>query len=216
MGIETLAIAGVMAGTSMYSSRQQSIANNKAQARTQKEAERRYRLQAGIAGEQIKEQDMIAMEQMTEISKEFLMAKSKALATQAESGVAGNTKARTMQILSTKESEAKGKVAQSIDVNKINIARDMLANKIDTEAIIRESKARELSNTQILTNMLISGVQGGAQGYMLGSSLSSSFGSASTAKSGVNTSLTTGSTAGVTGIGSAPMTMNPNIAKIFG
>lgn len=216
MGIETLAIAGVMAGASMYSSRQQSIANNKAQARTQKEAERRYRLQAGIAGEQIKEQDMIAMEQMTEISKEFLMAKSKALATQAESGVAGNTKARTMQILSTKESEAKGKVAQSIDVNKINIARDMLANKIDTEAIIRESKARELSNTQILTNMLISGVQGGAQGYMLGSSLSSSFGSASTAKSGVNTSLTTGSTAGVTGSGSAPMTMNPNIAKIFG
>ena len=209
-------VTAVAAGASMYSSYQSSISNNKAQARTQKEAERRYRLQAGIAGEQIKEQDMIAMEQMTEISKEFLMAKSKALATQAESGVAGNTKGRTMQILSTKESEAKGKVAQSIDVNKINIARDMLANKIDTEAIIRESKARELSNTQILTNMLIAGVQGGAQGYMLGSSLSSSFGSASTAKSGVNTSLTTGSTAGVAGSGSAPMTMNPNIAKIFG
>ena len=216
MGIATLSIAGVMAGANMYSTSQQAKANNKAQARTQEEAERRYRLQASIAGEQIKEQDMIAMEQMTEVSQEFLMAKSKALATQAESGVAGNTKSRTMQILSTKESEAKGKVAQSIDVNKINIARDMLANKIDTESIIRESKARELSSSQILTNMLMSGVQGGAQGYMLGSSLSNSFGSASTATSGVNTSLTTGSTAGVTGSGSAPMSMNPDIAKIFG
>lgn len=211
----TITAVAVMATASMYSSSQQSKANNRQQARTQQEAERRYRLQAGISGEQIKEQDMIAMEQMTEVSKEFLMAKSKALATQAESGVAGNTKGRTMQILSTKESEAKGKVAQAIDVNKINIARDMLANKIDTESIIRESKARELSSSQILTNMLIAGVQGGAQGYMLGSNIGGSS-SASTATSGVNTSLTTGSTAGVTGSGSAPMSMNPDIAKIFG
>lgn len=211
MGIETIAIAGVMAGAGMYSSYQSSKANNKAQARTQEEAQRRYRLQASIAGEQIKEQDMLAMEQMTDISREFLIAKSKALTVQAESGVAGNTKGRVMNVIETKESEAKGKVAKNIDVNKVNIARDMLANKIDTEAIIRESKARELSSSAILTNMLLAGVQGGVSGYNIGSNISS----VSKGTTGLNTSATT-SASNINGYGSAKTTVRPEIQALFG
>lgn len=186
MGIETIAIAGVMAGASMYSTNQTARANNRSQRITQEEANRRYLFQESIMKDQIEEQDNMALSQMTDLSREFLIAKGKMETTQAESGVSGKSVDRASVILSNKEAEAKSKLATEIDTNKINIARDMMANKIDTEAIIRESKARELSSTQILTNTLISGVQGGASGYILGKSL---FGSSG----GLNTKATTGS-----------------------
>lgn len=172
---------------SAYASYSSASANNKAQKVTQKEAERRYALQASIAKDQLNEQDTLALSKMTEITREFIGAKSKSLAIQAESGLAGNTMAKKINILGTKESESKGAVAQEIDVNKINIARDMLANKIDTESIIRESKAREISSTNIAIGM----VGAGLQGYMMGKQLNAGF-STPKAPSGVNINITTG------------------------
>lgn len=169
---------------SAYSSYSSSQANNKAQKVSQAEAERRYKLQASISKEQISEQDALALTKMTEITREFAMAKSKALTVQAESGLAGKSMEKRINILGAKESEAKGKVAQEIDTNKINIARDMLANKIDTESIIKESKAREISSANIAINM----VSAGMQGYMIGKQLGSNFNTGS----GVNTKITTG------------------------
>ena len=159
----TAIIAGstALSMASAYSSAQAQNANANMQ---QANARRRYLMQSQVAGEQMEEQKQLAFEKMTEVSQKFLLAKGRATAIQAESGVAGKTVDRAKALQRTKESIVKGKVAREADVNNINIARGMIANKIDTEALIQEAEANKLSSTQIATNMIIAGGRGAVTG----------------------------------------------------
>ncbi len=110
------------------------------------------------------------MEQMTDISRKFLEAKGKAVAIQADTGVSGVSAQRSEAITRTKFSEAKGKVAREVDTNIINVANNMLANKIDTEALIAEAESKKQS---VFTNTILGAIQGGTSGISMASGLKS-------------------------------------------
>ena len=165
-----------------YSANQSSKATNKASEQAQENERRRYLLQSGIAKNQMEEQQGIALEKMTDISREFIKAKGTATAVQAESGVSGNVQQRMKSIQNTKASEAKGKVAQEVNTNVINIANGMLAKKVDTDAIIAEAESRKQN---VAVNTIIGGISGAVSGYSMGKSISSSTkGTVATANSG--------------------------------
>lgn len=157
--------SAALTGYSAYSAT--NAANDAADAQ-QDNARRKYLLESGVASNQMEEQQSIAMEQMTEVSREFLKAKSAAEAQQAESGVAGVSAQRAKMVMTTKEGEAKGKVAKEVDTNVINIAQGMLASKIDTDAIIAEAQSKKKN---VAFETILGGIQGGLQGYSLGKSL---------------------------------------------
>ena len=157
-----------IAGYSAYSSAE--AANDAADA-TKENARRKYLLESGVASNQMEEQQSIAMEQMTDVSREFLKAKSTAEAQQAESGVAGVSAQRAKMVMTTKEGEAKGKVAKEVDTNVINIAQGMLASKIDTEAIIAEAQSKKKN---VAFETVLGGLQGGLQGYSMSKSIGGS------------------------------------------
>lgn len=166
--VTTAALTGYSAYASAEAANEQ--ADNQAEA-----ANRKYRLESGVASNQMEEQQVNAMSEMTEVSRAFLQAKSTAEAQRAESGVSGVSAQRAKAVMSTKESEAKGKVAREIDTNVVNIAQGMLASKIDTESIIADANSKKRN---VMFDTIIGGIQGGLQGYSMGKSLSG--GSAST------------------------------------
>lgn len=116
---------------------------NKQNKRTQANARRRYELKAGVAGQQVEEQQQQATALMTDVTRKFLAARGSAEVVRAESGVTGNVSKRLSGVQRTKESEAKGEIAKQIDTNVVNIAQGMLADKIDTEAIVAEAESRK-------------------------------------------------------------------------
>lgn len=155
------------AAVGAYSSSQATRASNRASEQnaslTREEARRRYALESGIAQQQMSEQQNLAMEKMTDISRAFLLASSQDKVIQAETGVGGNVQQRMEAINRTKASEAKGQVAKEINTNVINIANGMLANKIDTEAIIAKAQAEKKSVALATLNGAISGASTGMQ-----------------------------------------------------
>lgn len=159
-----------VAGTAVvgaYSSIQGTRASNRASEQnarlTREEAKRRYALESGIAQQQMSEQQNLAMEKMTDISRAFLLASSQDKVIQAETGVGGNVQQRMEAINRTKASEAKGQVAKELDTNVINIANGMLANKIDTEAILAKAQAEKKSVALAILSGAISGASTGLQ-----------------------------------------------------
>lgn len=138
-----MAWAAIAVGTSAYGVYSAAEAGNAAADSAQQNASRRYAMQAGIAENQMEEQQTIAMEKMTEVTRKFLVAKGQAKAVQAETMVGGNVQKRLKADRRLKESEAKGKIAKEIDTNVVNIAQDMLAKKIDTEAIMAEAESKK-------------------------------------------------------------------------
>lgn len=166
-----------VAGTAVvgaYSSIQGTRASNRASEQnarlTREEAKRRYTLESGIAQQQMTEQQNLAMEKMTDISRAFLLASSQDKVIQAETGVGGNVQQRMEAINRTKASEAKGQVAKELDTNVINIANGMLANKIDTEAILAKAQAEKKS---VALAALSGAVSGASTGFQLGGALRS-------------------------------------------
>lgn len=139
-----------------------SAANKSAKA-TEKEAARRYALKRGIATNQLEEQQGIARDKMTEITQKFLSASGSMQAASGESLTGGNVTSRIKRDLGSKESEAKSKVAQEVNTNVINIAQGMLAEKIDTEAIIGQARLSK-------KNVLMGTAMGALQGVSAGSS----------------------------------------------
>jgi hypothetical protein len=164
-------VAVGMAAVSAYSSMESAKAQNKAANRAQDNANRRYALEAGVAEGQMEEQQQLALEKMTDITRGFLKAKGQATTVQAETMVTGNVAKRLEADRRIKESEAKGKVAKEIDTNVINIAQGMIANKIDTEAILAEAESKKKNSLAIATDMVVAG----GQGYMAGSSIQKGF-----------------------------------------
>ena len=155
---------------SAYSAKQSADAQTASGKRQVANAERRYALQADVAENQMEEQQELALEKMTDITRQFLVAKGRSKVVQAEAGVTGVTAERMKRVMATKESEAKGKVAKEIDTNVINIAQGMIARKIDTEAMVAEGLAKQKDSLQIATDMVIAG----SKGYMMGKSAQSS------------------------------------------
>lgn len=176
------AVASI-AAVGAYSSGQATKASNRASEQnarlTREEAKRRYTLESGIAQQQMSEQQNLAMEKMTDISRAFLLASSQDKVIQAETGVGGNVQQRMEAINRTKASEAKSQVAKELDTNVINIANGMLANKIDTEAIIAKAQAEKRS-------VFLSALSGAISGASTGMQIGGAFRSASTTMGSVS------------------------------
>ena len=182
----SIALVG-MAGLGAYSAYAGASNANRQAAIQEENAERKYRLQAGVADQQMTEQQQIVMEQMSDVSREFIVAKSNAQAVQADSGVAGVSQRRMGSVMSTKEQDVKGKVVSEASTNMVNIAQGMLANKVDTESMIAEARSRKRN---VITDTVIGGIQGGIQGYTMGKSFSSGSSAASTSKAALGQTST--------------------------
>jgi len=163
----TAAVIGMGAMGALGASSAASSANAQADL-TSEAAQRKYRLESGVATQQMDEQQSIALLKMTDISREFIQAKSTAKVQEAEMGTSGVTSERMERVMSTKASEARGAVAQEVDTNVVNIAQGMLASKIETESTIAQANA---SRKNVLFDSILGGIQGGLQGYSLGNSL---------------------------------------------
>lgn len=163
--------AAVTAGTaalgafSGYSSAK--TANMSAKAK-EKEAQRRYALKSGVAKNQLEEQQGMARQKMTEVTQKFLAASGSMQAASGETLTGGNVRSRLKRNLGYQESEAKSKVAQEVDTNAINIAQGMLAEKIDTEAIIGQAR---LSRQSVLLGTLNGAMQGASTGLSASSGI---------------------------------------------
>lgn len=164
-------VAGGMAVVGAYSASESAKANNRAAGRAQANAARRYELQADQAEAMMDEQQIIARDKMTDVTRAFLVAKGKSKAIQAETMVTGASSQRVEAVQRSKFSEAKGKIAQEVDTNVINIAQDMITKKIDTEATIAEAESKKKN---VFTETAMGAIQGGMQGYSLGSSMGGS------------------------------------------
>jgi hypothetical protein len=163
--LATAAASVAMAGMSAYSSSK--TANMSAKAK-EKEAKRRYALKSGASKNQLEEQQGIARDKMTEITRKFALASGSMQAASGESETGGNVRLRMSKDLALKESEAKGTVAKEVDTNAINIAQGMLADKIDTEAIIGQAK---LSKQNVLLNTAGGIISGASSGISMASGI---------------------------------------------
>lgn len=172
MSFVAVSFAG-MAGVSAYSAYESGKAQNRAVDRANKNATRRYEIKSGIANNQMEEQNQMAMEKMTDVARKFLQAKGTARAVQAESMVGGNVQKIMASDLRAKEAETKGRVAKEINTNIINIAQGMIAEKIDTEAMIAESMSKSKSRLSILTDTAVAGMGGASQSASLGANIKS-------------------------------------------
>jgi len=161
---------GGMAAVGAYSSSQAASANNAAASAAQDNAARRYEMEGNVAKNQMEEQQVIARDKMTDVTRAFLQAKGKSTAVQAESGVTGASADRINANQRSKFSEATGKVAQEVDTNVVNIAQGMLGKKVDTDAMIAEAESKKKN---VFTATAMGALQGGLQGYSLGSSITS-------------------------------------------
>lgn len=150
-----------VAGLSAFTAASSASAANRAAAREEENIIRRYELQADIAKSQIEEQRQIARDKMTEVSLKFLAIRGKEAVTQAETMVGGKLAKRKAFMARAKESEVKSKVAKEVDTNVVNIAQDMVAKKIDADAMIAEARSKK-------QNVFTATVIGGLQGYMAG------------------------------------------------
>lgn len=167
-------------GASAIGTYTSAIENNKASNRAIENANRRYAMDSMVSINQMEEQNAIALEQMTEVTRKFLAAKGKAKAIQAETMVGGNVEKRLKADLRLKESETKGKIAKEVNTNIINIAQGMIANKIDNDALINEALAKKRTGLALVTDVSLSAMGGALTGYQA----ATAFKSANTKKVG--------------------------------
>ena len=161
-------VAGGMAVMSAYSANQAASAGNKAASAAQENAARRYEMEGNVAKNQMEEQQVIARDKMTDVTRAFVQAKGKATAIQAETGVTGASADRIAANQRSKFSEATGKVAQEVDTNVINIAQGMLGKKVDTDAIVAEAESKKKN---VFTATAMGALEGGMKGYSMGASM---------------------------------------------
>ena len=139
----------------------------------QDNANRRYALNASVAENQMEEQKSLAMEKMTEVTRGFLITRGTMDAVQAETMVGGNVQKRLKAQNRLDASEAKGQVAKTTNRNIQNIAQDMLAEKVDTEALLMEAESRKKSSLAML-------VEAGGAGLSAYASLGGTYGTTAT------------------------------------
>jgi len=148
---------GTMVVLSAGSSHLSSQSTNAQAEASQANTRRRYELKSKIAENQMEEQKSLAMEKMTEVTRSFLKTKGTMEVVQAETMVAGNVAKRLKGAARTEASEAKGQIAKVTNRNIQNIAQDMIAEKVDSEALLMEAESRKKSS---LTMLLDAGMAG--------------------------------------------------------
>lgn len=155
-------VVGGLAAASAYSSysaaSEQDENNAISAAQQQANTKRRYAIKSKISKSQMEEQRSLAMEKMTEVTRNFLATKGTMETMQAETMVAGNVAKRLKASARTTASEEKGQVAKVADSNITNIAQDMLSEKVDSEALLMQSDYKRKSTLSMLTNAGIAGV----------------------------------------------------------
>jgi len=156
-----LVVAGASTAMGLFSGYSSAKTANMSAKAQEKEAKRRYALQAGTTKNQLEEQRGIARDKMTEISKQFLAASGSMQAASGESLTGGNVRSRIKRDLGSKESEASIQKLSEVNTNVINIAQGMLAEKIDTEAIIGQAR---LSKKNVLMETAMGALQGVSSG----------------------------------------------------
>jgi len=171
MSFVAVSFAGGTGALGAYSSYMGKVAGNEDANQAESNASRRYEIKAGIAENQMEEQNQIALEKMTDVARQFLKARGTAKAVQAESMVGGNVQRRLEMDNRMKESETKGRIAKEIDTNVINIAQGMLAEKIDTEAMISEALSRRKSGMKMFTEATSAGMSSSLSGLQLATGL---------------------------------------------
>lgn len=150
-----------IAGISAYSSYQQGKTQQMMNEASQEETRRRYLIMASDAESAKVELAQEGMEKLTQSTREFLKYKSTFEAGLGESETGGKSIQRLRANTSVKEGETKGSIMRQIDENSINIAKDMLTKKIDTEANLRQLKLSKQSNSMIALQALTTGVSTG-------------------------------------------------------
>lgn len=138
---------GGLAGYSSYMSGQ---AVNASAIQSQKNTRRRYKLKGDIAKSQMEEQRELAFEKMTEVTRSFMKTKGTLEAVQAETMVGGNVQKRLSHAANREASEEKGQIAKVADVNIINIAQSMIADKVDSEAMLMEAESKKKGSMELL------------------------------------------------------------------
>ena len=146
-----------------------SQASNDNQDRIIGETQRRNNIQVGIAENQLENNLVIARDKMTDVSKQFLLAKGQSKVVQAETMVSGNVSKRLDAVRRTKASKAKSDIATDTDTNAINIAQDIMFKQIDSEAQIASANSKKKNTFTMMADAGIAGMQG----YAAGASMSS-------------------------------------------
>ncbi len=162
--------AGGMALLSGGATYLNSQADNASAELAQDNTYRRYAIKKGIAENKMEEQRTLAMEKMTEVTRSFLKTKGTMEAVQAETMVGGNVAKRMKASTRRESSEEKGQVAKVADVNIQNVAQDMLAEKVDSEALLMEAESRKKSSLTMLIDAGVAGASafasaGGMSGF---------------------------------------------------
>lgn len=147
-----------MVAVSVGSTVASGMAANESAENAQENANRRYAMKNANAGNQMDEQKSLAFEKMTEVTRGFMKTKGTMEAVQAETMVGGNVQKRLKGAARRESSEAKGQVAKVANANIKNIAQGMLAEKIDTDAMLMELESRKKSSLQIAVDAGVTGV----------------------------------------------------------
>lgn len=121
------------------------------------------------AKSQIEEQQGFALEQQTQINRNFLKERGTMVAIQAEGETTGKSITRSQRKLASSYSEVKAQYNKETQTNIINIAQGALATKIDTDRMIMEAQAKRVSPMMRNLNMISAGAQGAYTGYQLNS-----------------------------------------------
>lgn len=151
-------VAVGLGGAAAYSSYANGQANNASAQAGQENAWRRYAIQSENADAQGQEQHQLALEKMTEVTRMFLANRGKMEVAQAETMVGGNVAKRLAKQNATDASEEKGQIAKTANANIVNIAQNLLGDKVDTEAQVMEFQSRKKSSMQLLLDAGVSGV----------------------------------------------------------
>jgi predicted DNA-binding helix-hairpin-helix protein len=144
-----------------YSSYQQGRTQRKMNEASQEDTRRRYLIMASDAESGKAELAQEGMEKMTQSTREFLKYKSTYEASLGESETGGKSIQRMKANIQLKRDETMGSIQRQIDENSINIAKDMLTKKIDTEANLRQLELSKQSTAMIALQAIGTGASTG-------------------------------------------------------
>lgn len=163
------AITAVAVGSlAAYSSYEQGRMTRRANEASQEETRRRYLIMASDAESSKAELAQEGMEKLTASTREFLKYKSTFEAGMGEGMVTGKSVQRLRSNMQVKRDETTGSIIRQIDDNAINIAKDMLTKKIETESNLRQLELTKQSMGMIA---LQAASTGATTGLSMGASM---------------------------------------------
>lgn len=163
----SFAVTAGMAAMGAASAYMASSSANAQAKRMEQNALQQSAFQNELSRTQMSEQQALALEQQTELNRNFMRERGTMTAMYAEGETTGKSMQRIERRLQSSYSEVKAQYNRETRTNIINIAQGALANKIDTERLIAEARSKRVSPLQTAMNM----VQGAASGASTGGQL---------------------------------------------